>query len=92
MSSAIVVGHALTRAYVQSQASKSHQHIYAPSPTLHLSRLEPAVSEESLLDLLRPYGEVRSFQRFSTDPKMALVEMGSTEEAATVITVRATLL
>jgi polypyrimidine tract-binding protein 1 len=61
--------------------SKNYNNIYAPSATLHLSNIPPVTTEEHLMELFAQHGTVVAFKFFETDHKMALVQMGSVEEA-----------
>ncbi|NP_001080169.1 polypyrimidine tract binding protein 1 S homeolog [Xenopus laevis] len=62
--------------------SKNFQNIFPPSATLHLSNIPPSVSEEDLKMLFSNNGyTVKGFKFFQKDRKMALIQMGSVEEA-----------
>uniref|UniRef100_A0A8D2ESY2 Heterogeneous nuclear ribonucleoprotein I n=1 Tax=Theropithecus gelada TaxID=9565 RepID=A0A8D2ESY2_THEGE len=62
--------------------SKNFQNIFPPSATLHLSNIPPSVSEEDLKVLFSSNGGVvKGFKFFQKDRKMALIQMGSVEEA-----------
>ncbi|XP_035309534.1 polypyrimidine tract-binding protein 1-like isoform X1 [Cricetulus griseus] len=62
--------------------SKNFQNIFPPSPTLHLSNIPPSVSEDDLKNLFSSNGGVvKGFKFFQKDRKMALIQMGSVEEA-----------
>ncbi|XP_032745953.1 polypyrimidine tract-binding protein 1-like isoform X1 [Rattus rattus] len=62
--------------------SKNFQNIFPPSATLHLSNLPNLVSEEELKNLFSSNGcAVKAFRFFPKNHKMALIRMGSTEEA-----------
>lgn len=62
--------------------SKNFQNIFPPSATLHLSNLPSSVSEEDLKKLFSSSGgSVKAFKFFPKDRKMALIRMGSVEEA-----------
>ncbi|KAL1022242.1 hypothetical protein UPYG_G00024110 [Umbra pygmaea] len=62
--------------------SKNYNNIYPPSATLHLSNIPPSITEEELKELLTSSGStVTAFKFFQKDRKMALVQMGSVEEA-----------
>lgn len=62
--------------------SKNFQNIFPPSATLHLSNIPPAVSEEDIKQLFSQNGcTVKGFKFFQKDRKMALIQMGSVEEA-----------
>ncbi|KAM8961823.1 polypyrimidine tract-binding protein 1 isoform 1-T1 [Pelodytes ibericus] len=62
--------------------SKNFQNIFPPSATLHLSNIPPAVTEEDLKMLFSNDGyTVKGFKFFQKDRKMALIQMGSVEEA-----------
>ncbi|XP_014322662.1 polypyrimidine tract-binding protein 1 isoform X2 [Myotis lucifugus] len=62
--------------------SKNFQNIFPPSATLHLSNIPPSVSEDDLKILFSSNGGiVKGFKFFQKDRKMALIQMGSVEEA-----------
>ncbi|XP_051941510.1 polypyrimidine tract-binding protein 1a isoform X6 [Hippocampus zosterae] len=62
--------------------SKNYSNIFPPSATLHLSNIPPAVVEEDLKRLFASSGAtVKAFKFFQNDRKMALIQMGSVEEA-----------
>ncbi|KAJ8270133.1 hypothetical protein GJAV_G00110720 [Gymnothorax javanicus] len=62
--------------------SKNYQNIFPPSATLHLSNIPPSVVEEDLRSLFASSGAlVKAFKFFQKDRKMALIQMGSVEEA-----------
>ncbi|XP_061212081.1 polypyrimidine tract-binding protein 1 isoform X1 [Neopsephotus bourkii] len=62
--------------------SKNFQNIFPPSATLHLSNIPPSVTEEDLKMLFSSNsGVVKGFKFFQKDRKMALIQMGSVEEA-----------
>ncbi|XP_020936977.1 polypyrimidine tract-binding protein 1 isoform X2 [Sus scrofa] len=62
--------------------SKNFQNIFPPSATLHLSNIPPSISEEDLKILFSSNGGiVKGFKFFQKDRKMALIQMGSVEEA-----------
>ncbi|XP_072804242.1 polypyrimidine tract-binding protein 1 isoform X2 [Vicugna pacos] len=62
--------------------SKNFQNIFPPSATLHLSNIPPSVSEDDLKMLFSSNGGVvKGFKFFQKDRKMALIQMGSVEEA-----------
>ncbi|XP_072049099.1 polypyrimidine tract-binding protein 2-like isoform X10 [Amphiura filiformis] len=61
--------------------SKNFQNIFAPSATLHLSNIPATITEEDLRSAFSEYGTVEGFKFFPKDRKMALIQMGSTEEA-----------
>ncbi|KAL3049574.1 hypothetical protein OYC64_008929 [Pagothenia borchgrevinki] len=62
--------------------SKNYSNIFPPSATLHLSNIPPAVVEEDLKRLFASSGStVKAFKFFQKDRKMALIQMGSVEEA-----------
>ncbi|KAJ8381135.1 hypothetical protein SKAU_G00019130 [Synaphobranchus kaupii] len=62
--------------------SKNFQNIFPPSATLHLSNISPSVTDEILQDLFAACGySVRAFKFFLKDRKMALIQLGSVEEA-----------
>uniref|UniRef100_A0A6Q2XLJ5 Polypyrimidine tract-binding protein 1 n=1 Tax=Esox lucius TaxID=8010 RepID=A0A6Q2XLJ5_ESOLU len=62
--------------------SKNYSNIFPPSATLHLSNIPPSVVEDDLKMLFASSGAmVKAFKFFQKDRKMALVQMGSVEEA-----------
>ncbi|NXM71921.1 PTBP1 protein, partial [Serilophus lunatus] len=62
--------------------SKNFQNIFPPSATLHLSNIPPSITEEDLKVLFSNNGGmVKGFKFFQKDRKMALIQMGSVEEA-----------
>lgn len=62
--------------------SKNYQNIYPPSNTLHLSNIPPSISEEQIKEAFVESGSnVVAFKFFPKDRKMALIQMGSVEEA-----------
>ncbi|XP_074524393.1 polypyrimidine tract-binding protein 1-like isoform X1 [Halichoeres trimaculatus] len=62
--------------------SKNYSNIFPPSATLHLSNIPPSVVEEDLRMLFSSLGAtVKAFKFFQKDHKMALIQMGSVEEA-----------
>ncbi|NXP09408.1 PTBP1 protein, partial [Thinocorus orbignyianus] len=81
--------HGLTKDYGNSPlhrfkkpGSKNFQNIFPPSATLHLSNIPPSITEEDLKMLFSASGGmVKGFKFFQKDRKMALIQMGSVEEA-----------
>ncbi|KAM4541543.1 polypyrimidine tract-binding protein 1a isoform 1-T1 [Fundulus diaphanus] len=62
--------------------SKNYSNIFPPSATLHLSNIPPSVMEDDLKRLFASSGAtVKAFKFFQKDRKMALIQMGSVEEA-----------
>ncbi|KAM5173838.1 retroelement silencing factor 1 isoform 2-T11 [Callospermophilus lateralis] len=62
--------------------SRSLQNIFPPSATLFLSNIPPSRTEENLKVLFSSTGGVvRRFQFFKKNRKLALIQMGSVEEA-----------
>uniref|UniRef100_A0A667XE27 Polypyrimidine tract binding protein 1a n=1 Tax=Myripristis murdjan TaxID=586833 RepID=A0A667XE27_9TELE len=62
--------------------SKNYSNIFPPSATLHLSNIPPSVVEDDLRGLFASSGAtVKAFKFFQKDRKMALIQMGSVEEA-----------
>uniref|UniRef100_A0A8C7XVQ8 Polypyrimidine tract binding protein 1a n=1 Tax=Oryzias sinensis TaxID=183150 RepID=A0A8C7XVQ8_9TELE len=62
--------------------SKNYSNIFPPSATLHLSNIPPSVMEDDLRRLFASTGAtVKAFKFFQKDRKMALIQMGSVEEA-----------
>merc|ERR1719186_2118965 len=88
-------GAGLTKDYANSglhrfkkPGSKNFQNIYPPSATLHLSNIPSNLKEE---DIKKPFNaidiEVQAFKflTLSNQRKMALVQLGSVEEAITAL-------
>ncbi|KAL5022332.1 hypothetical protein ScPMuIL_001487 [Solemya velum] len=65
--------------------SKNCQNIFPPSSVLHLSNIPPSITEEELEQAFTPHGSVTGFKFFPKDRKMALIQMGSPEEAITAL-------
>lgn len=62
--------------------SKNFQNIFPPSATLHLSNIPPSVTMDDLKTLFTEAGcSVKAFKFFQKDRKMALIQLGSVEEA-----------
>uniref|UniRef100_I3JLR0 Polypyrimidine tract binding protein 1 n=1 Tax=Oreochromis niloticus TaxID=8128 RepID=I3JLR0_ORENI len=62
--------------------SKNYSNIFPPSATLHLSNIPPSVVEDDLKMLFASSGAVvKAFKFFQKDHKMALIQVGSVEEA-----------
>ncbi|XP_075865045.1 polypyrimidine tract-binding protein 3 isoform X3 [Microcebus murinus] len=62
--------------------SKNFQNIFPPSATLHLSNIPPSVTVDDLKNLFIDAGcSVKAFKFFQKDRKMALIQLGSVEEA-----------
>ncbi|XP_029566427.1 LOW QUALITY PROTEIN: polypyrimidine tract-binding protein 3-like [Salmo trutta] len=62
--------------------SKNFQNIFPPSATLHLSNIPPSITDDILKDLFSGNGyTVKAFKFFQKDRKMALIQLGSVEEA-----------
>ncbi|XP_033820808.1 polypyrimidine tract-binding protein 1b isoform X1 [Periophthalmus magnuspinnatus] len=62
--------------------SKNYSNIFPPSATLHLSNIPPSVVEDDLKRLFSSSGAVvKAFKFFQKDHKMALIQLGSVEEA-----------
>uniref|UniRef100_A0A8B9HK99 Polypyrimidine tract binding protein 3 n=1 Tax=Astyanax mexicanus TaxID=7994 RepID=A0A8B9HK99_ASTMX len=62
--------------------SKNFQNIFPPSATLHLSNIPPSIADDMLTDLFSSAGyTVKAFKFFQKDRKMALIQLGSVEEA-----------
>eukprot|EP00050_Salpingoeca_kvevrii_P001645 m.175557 g.175557 ORF g.175557 m.175557 type:complete len:616 (+) comp10422_c0_seq9:1308-3155(+) len=65
--------------------SKNLQHIYPPSPTLHLSNLPEDVTESDINALFNQVGTVAGFRFFQSDKRMALVKMETISQALRVL-------
>ncbi|XP_056374474.1 polypyrimidine tract-binding protein 3 isoform X3 [Hyla sarda] len=66
--------------------SKNFQNIFPPSATLHLSNIPPSVTDDDLKRLFASTGcSVKAFKFFQKDRKMALIQLGSVEEAITAL-------
>ncbi|MGH0163942.1 UNVERIFIED_CONTAM: hypothetical protein FKN15_046215 [Acipenser sinensis] len=62
--------------------SKNFQNIFPPSATLHLSNIPPSITDDDLKNLFASTGcAVKAFKFFQKDRKMALIQLGSVEEA-----------
>ncbi|XP_053158589.1 polypyrimidine tract-binding protein 3 isoform X3 [Hemicordylus capensis] len=62
--------------------SKNFQNIFPPSATLHLSNIPPSITVDDLKNLFAGTGcNVKAFKFFPKDRKMALIQLGSVEEA-----------
>uniref|UniRef100_A0AAZ3SNS6 Polypyrimidine tract-binding protein 1 n=1 Tax=Oncorhynchus tshawytscha TaxID=74940 RepID=A0AAZ3SNS6_ONCTS len=62
--------------------SKNFQNIFPPSATLHLSNIPPSITDDILKELFAGTGyTVKAFKFFQKDRKMALIQLGSVEEA-----------
>ncbi|KAL7988622.1 hypothetical protein Chor_007541, partial [Crotalus horridus] len=67
--------------------SKNFQNIFPPSATLHLSNIPPSVTVDDLKDLFAGTGcTVKAFKFFPKDRKMALIQLGTMEEAIQALT------
>ncbi|NXL70165.1 PTBP3 protein, partial [Leptocoma aspasia] len=66
----------------KNPCSKKFQNIFPPSATLHLSNIPPSVTVDDLKNLFTSKGStVKGFKFFQKDCKMALIQLGSVEEA-----------
>ncbi|XP_075236008.1 polypyrimidine tract-binding protein 1 heph isoform X3 [Lycorma delicatula] len=66
--------------------SKNYQNIYPPSQTLHLSNIPPNVTEEEMKEAFTENGfQVKAFKFFPKDKRMALIQLGSLEEAVAAL-------
>uniref|UniRef100_A0A1B6CIA1 RRM domain-containing protein n=1 Tax=Clastoptera arizonana TaxID=38151 RepID=A0A1B6CIA1_9HEMI len=66
--------------------SKNYQNIYPPSATLHLSNIPPNVSEEEMKEAFVKNGfSVKAFKFFPKDKRMALLQLGSIEDAVAAL-------
>ncbi|KAM9507562.1 polypyrimidine tract-binding protein 3 isoform 1-T1 [Guaruba guarouba] len=82
-------GNGLTKDYSNSPlhrfrrpGSKSFQNIFPPSDTLHLSNIPPFVTVEDIENLFENAGStVKAFRFIQKDCRMALIQLGSVEEA-----------
>ncbi|CAM5146520.1 unnamed protein product [Natator depressus] len=62
--------------------SKNFLNIFPPSATLHLSNIPPSVTVDDLKNLFADTGcTVKAFKFFQKDRKMALIQLGTVEEA-----------
>ncbi|NXC69458.1 PTBP3 protein, partial [Anhinga anhinga] len=81
--------HDLTKDYSNSRlhrfkkpGSKNFRNIFPPSATLHLSNIPPFVTVDDMKKLFASTGStVKAFRFFQKDSKMALIQLGSVEEA-----------
>lgn len=78
----------LTKEYLNSPLhrykkplSKNYNNIFPPSATLHLSNIPPTTSETDLKRLFTEFGDIVAFKFFQKDHKMALIQMGTVEQA-----------
>lgn len=66
--------------------SKNYQNIFPPSATLHLSNIPECVDEDFIKRMFTSSGgAVENFRFFQNDHRMALIQMGSTEEAVAAL-------
>ncbi|NXE82856.1 PTBP3 protein, partial [Cochlearius cochlearius] len=66
----------------KNPGSKNFQNIFPPSATLHLSNIPTSVTVDYLKNLFASTGStVKAFRFFQKDCKMALIRLGSVEEA-----------
>lgn len=66
--------------------SKNYQNIYPPSSTLHLSNIPPNVTEEEIKNAFTAANFApQAFKFFPKDRKMALIQLGSVEEAVAAL-------
>jgi polypyrimidine tract-binding protein 2 len=83
----------LTKDFVNSSlhrfkkpGSKNYQNIYPPSSTLHLSNIPPNVTEEEIKNAFTAANfAAQAFKFFPKDRKMALLQLGSVEEAVAAL-------
>ncbi|NXY45443.1 PTBP3 protein, partial [Ceuthmochares aereus] len=62
--------------------SRNFRNIVPPSATLHLSNIPPSATVDNLKNLFTSTGStVKAFRFFQRDCKMALIQLGSVEEA-----------
>ena len=61
--------------------SKHNSHLIHPVEMLHVTNLPLDIAEEQVRNLFGQYGGVNGFKFFEQNRKMALVQMGSVEEA-----------
>ncbi|XP_058027065.1 polypyrimidine tract-binding protein 3 isoform X1 [Ahaetulla prasina] len=67
--------------------SKNFQNIFPPSATLHLSNIPPSITVDDLKNLFAGTGcMVKAFKFFPKDRKMALIQLGTVEEAIQALT------
>ncbi|XP_067677608.1 polypyrimidine tract-binding protein 2-like isoform X6 [Haliotis asinina] len=78
----------LTKDYVNSPlhrfkrpGSKNCQNIFPPSAVLHLSNIPKDTEEGEITSKFAEHGAVKAFKFFPKDRKMALIQMGSVDEA-----------
>jgi len=81
-------GRELTKEYSNSPlhrfkkpGSKNFQNIFPPIRTLHLSNIPESISEEELQEMFSEHGAISNFRFFPKDRRMALMQLGSIEEA-----------
>jgi len=61
--------------------SKNFQNIFPPIRTLHLSNIPESVTEDELQEMFSKDGAVSNFRFFPKDRRMALMQLGTVEEA-----------
>lgn len=82
-------GKELTKEYVNSPlhrfkkpGSKNFKNIFPPVRTLHLSNIPESVTEDDLQTMFSEFeGTISNFRFFPKDRRMALIQLGSIEEA-----------
>jgi len=81
-------GKELTKDYANSPlhrfkkpGSKNFQNIFPPIRTLHLSNIPESTTEEEIQEMFTDYGSIANFRFFPKDRRMALIQLGTVEEA-----------
>merc|ERR1711931_358397 len=81
-------GKELTKDYANSPlhrfkkpGSKNFQNIFPPIRTLHLSNIPESVTEEEIQEMFTEHGTIANFRFFPKDRRMALIQLGTVEEA-----------
>jgi len=81
-------GKELTKDYANSPlhrfkkpGSKNFQNIFPPIRTLHLSNIPESTTEEAIQEMFTEHGTIANFRFFPKDRRMALIQLGTVEEA-----------
>jgi len=65
--------------------SKNHANISPPSKVLHLSNMHADQTENYYRELFKNHGKIKKFLFMKSEEKMALIEMGSVEDALNIL-------
>eukprot|EP01114_Cavostelium_apophysatum_P000942 TRINITY_DN1081_c0_g1_i1.p1 TRINITY_DN1081_c0_g1~~TRINITY_DN1081_c0_g1_i1.p1 ORF type:complete len:542 (+),score=117.86 TRINITY_DN1081_c0_g1_i1:243-1868(+) len=63
------------------EGSKNYANIVPPSPILHVSNIDPSISEEMLKQTFARFGHVVAVKMLPRDKKMAIVQMGDVAQS-----------